>query len=55
MTLTGEECPDAAGGSWTIHILAANTKVADLDINGSASSGYYCHSINLTITGATDD
>lgn len=34
---------------YTIHILAANKKIADLDINGNPSSGYYCHSINLNI------
>ena len=36
---------------YTIHILAANKKIADLDINGNAGSGYYCHSINLRICG----
>lgn len=34
---------------YTIHILAANKKIADLDINGNATSGFYCHSINLDI------
>lgn len=34
---------------YTIHILAANKKIADLDINGNPTSGYYCHSINLDI------
>lgn len=34
---------------YTIHILAANKKIADLDINGNPTSGYYCHSINLGI------
>ena len=34
---------------YTIHILAANKKIADLDINGNPTSGYYCHSINLNI------
>lgn len=34
---------------YTIHIFAANKKIADLDINGNPSSGYYCHSINLDI------
>lgn len=34
---------------YTIHILAANKKIADLDINGNPTSGYYCHSIDLEI------
>ena len=34
---------------YTIHILAANKKIADLDIYGNPTSGYYCHSINLDI------
>ena len=34
---------------YTIHIFAANNKIADLDINGNPTSGYYCHSIDLTI------
>lgn len=34
---------------YTIHILAANKKIADLDISGNPTSGYYCHSINLDI------
>lgn len=34
---------------YTLHIFAANKKIADLDINGNPTSGYYCHSINLDI------
>ena len=34
---------------YTIHILAANKKIADLDIYGNPTSGYYCHSIDLEI------
>lgn len=34
---------------YTIHIFAANKKIADLDINGNPTSGYYCHSIDLDI------
>ena len=34
---------------YTIHIFAANKKIADLDINGNPTSGYYCHSIQLNI------
>lgn len=38
-----------ADEDYTIHILAANEKIADLDISGNPTSGYYCHSINLEI------
>lgn len=45
---------NAAENDWeedyTIHILAANKNVADLTITGDATSGYYCHSINMNIT-----
>lgn len=34
---------------YTIHIFAANNKIADLDINGNPTSGCYCHSIDLEI------
>ena len=36
--------------SWSIHILAANKHIADVNIDGSVGSGFYCHSINLEIT-----
>lgn len=34
---------------YTIHILAANKKIADLTITGDETSGYYCHSIALEV------
>ena len=40
---------------YTIHILAANKNIADLDINGNPTSGYYCHSINLGIYNPKDN
>lgn len=40
---------------YTIHIFAANKKIADLDINGNPTSGYYCHSINLDIYNPKDN
>ena len=36
--------------SWSIHILAANKHIADVNITGSEGSGLYCHSIDLEIT-----
>lgn len=35
--------------SYTIHILAADTKIVDVNITGDATSGYYCHSIILNV------
>ena len=49
VTTTGEYGDE----SWSIHILAANKHIADVNITGDATSGYYCHSINLEIVEAT--
>ncbi|GAA1049475.1 DUF7448 domain-containing protein [Arthrobacter russicus] len=35
---------------YTIHVLAEATEVLAIDIEGTPTSGYYCHSINLNIT-----
>ena len=35
--------------NYTLHILAVDHNIADLTITGNPTSGYYCHSINLTI------
>ena len=40
---------------YTIHILAANKNIADLDIYGNPTSGFYCHSINLAIYNPKDN
>ena len=40
---------------YTIHIFAANKKIADLDIDGNPTSGFYCHSINLGIYNPKDN
>lgn len=47
--VTDRQKEEYADEDYTIHILAANNKIADLDINGNPTSGYYCHSINLEI------
>lgn len=48
---TTRECGDEYGKqSWSIHILAADEHIADVNINGYEGSGYYCHSINLEVT-----
>lgn len=36
---------------YSIHILAADTRIADLTITGDPTSGYYCHSITLRVKG----
>ncbi|MBC3179383.1 hypothetical protein [Corynebacterium lujinxingii] len=46
VTTTGEYGDE----SWSIHILAANNHIADVNITGNEGSGYYCHSIDLEIT-----
>ncbi len=50
-SLTVEDHDDPDGiENYSIHILAADKNVVDLGIRGDATSGYYCHSINLDIT-----
>ena len=36
--------------SWSLNILAADTRLATVDIEGNPTSGYYCHSVNLIVT-----
>ena len=35
--------------AWSIHVLAVDKTLFRVDIEGTESSGYYCHSINLTV------
>lgn len=41
--------PGAADVGWTIHILAGDARIAELNIWGDGTSGYYCRSISLTV------
>lgn len=50
VTTSNKHCGEYGDESWSIHILAADQRVADLNITGNPTSGYYCHSINLDIT-----
>ena len=34
---------------WSIHILSTHKLIAKVNIDGNASNGYYCHSINLRV------
>ncbi|MGO2600840.1 MAG: DUF7448 domain-containing protein [Brevibacterium aurantiacum] len=34
---------------WALHILAGDDRIASIDIDGTSTSGYYCHSINLDV------
>lgn len=40
---------------YTLHILAADETIADLNITGNPTSGYYCHSITLEIIGPKEE
>lgn len=35
---------------YTLHILAADTTIADVQVEGDPSSGYYCQSFNVVVT-----
>lgn len=50
VTTSDEHSDEYGEQSWSIHILAADEHIADVNINGDEGSGYYCHSINLEIT-----
>lgn len=36
---------------YTLHILAADTRICDVHITGNPTSGYYCLSIDLVVRG----
>lgn len=46
---TEELDDDGAPEHYNLHILAADQRVAAVEIEGDATSGYYCHSINLIV------
>lgn len=54
-TITGVEVEgrdvsdEWVGEAYTIHVLSADTRVMAVEIEGDASNGYYCHSINLNV------
>ena len=49
VTCTDNADEDDWQDDYTIHILAANKKVVDLNITGSEGSGYYYHGIKLNV------
>jgi hypothetical protein len=40
---------DEAPEHYNLHILAADERVAAVEITGDPTNGYYCHSINLIV------
>lgn len=45
----GDEVPSEDSGKWTLTVLSMDKEICAVEIEGNASSGYYCHSIDLTI------
>ena len=43
---TSRDAPEA----WVLHVLAADTNVVDVGIQGDSTSGYYCQSITLEVS-----
>lgn len=39
----------SAEEEFTIHIIADSTEVANINVTGDPSSGYYCHSVSLQV------
>lgn len=41
--------------AWSLHVLSAHKLIAKVNIEGNASNGYYCHSVNLIVKAVTSD
>lgn len=41
--------------AWSLHVLSAHKLIAKVNIEGNATSGYYCHSVNLIVKAVTSD
>jgi hypothetical protein len=37
--------------AWTLRVLSNHKVLAEINIQGDSSNGYYCHSVNLLIKG----
>jgi hypothetical protein len=37
--------------SWTLRVLSKHKTLAEINIEGDSTSGYYCHSVNLNVKG----
>ena len=35
--------------AWSLHVLSNHKLIAKVNIEGTSSSGYYCHSVNLIV------
>ena len=46
----GRDYPNEGNESWSIHILSAHKLIAQVNINGDHTSGYYCHSVDLVVS-----
>lgn len=49
VTLSAQDSAYADDEHYRVRILSNAKEIANFDIEGNASSGYYCHSINLII------
>jgi hypothetical protein len=54
--VTGVEKVEHQGGSdapeaWTLRVLSNHKTIAEVNIEGDSTSGYYCHSVVMTIKG----
>ncbi|MCS4277378.1 hypothetical protein M2390_003146 [Mycetocola sp. BIGb0189] len=49
VTRVGAKAAEDYDEAWSLHILSAHKLIAKVNIEGNASSGYYCHSILLNV------
>lgn len=40
---------DEDNEAWTLQVFSAHKVIAEVNIEGNASSGYYCHSVGLNV------
>ena len=38
--------------AWTLKVFSAHKVIAEVNIEGNATSGYYCHSVDMRVKGA---
>lgn len=39
--------------AWTLQVFSAHKVIAEVNIEGNATSGYYCHSVGLRVKGVS--
>ena len=43
------ESGDRDADGWSLTVFSAHKRIAEVNVDGDATSGYYCHSINMNV------